>query len=85
MPLIHRIRAAKVAELRDLAVRARAGTYEPGWPYGGGGPAEWGPCIDGLLGGEAGAYCGAVHPDLLLALLDEVEQLRKEVHRGRST
>jgi hypothetical protein len=79
VPLIHRIRAAKVAEWRDLAARARAQTYEPGWPYGGDGPAAWGPCIDGALGGPAGAYCAAVHPDLLLALLDEVERLRKEV------
>lgn len=84
MPLIHRIRAAKVAELRDLAARARAETFEPGWPYGGGGPAVWSGCVDGLLGGALGEYCAAIHPDLLVTLLDELERLRKEVPQWRT-
>jgi hypothetical protein len=79
VPLIHRIRAAKVAELRDLAARARAETFEPGWPYDGRGPAAWSAVSTGLLGGALGAYCAAIHPDLLVTLLDELERLRKEV------
>ncbi|WP_280454138.1 hypothetical protein [Nocardia brasiliensis] len=82
MPLVHRVRAEKIAELRELAARTLAETNEPGWPYGGGGPRVWSENVDAMLGGAAGAYCGAVHPDLLITLLDEIERLRKEVARG---
>ncbi|WP_029899551.1 hypothetical protein [Nocardia brasiliensis] len=86
MPLVHRIRSEKIAELRELAARTLAETHEPGWPYDGGGPGVWSANVEALLGGRAGAYCGAVHPDLLITLLDELERLRKEVpgwHRGQ--
>ncbi|MFI6215664.1 hypothetical protein ACIBCD_27040 [Nocardia brasiliensis] len=86
MPLIHRIPASKIAELRDLAARTLAESREPGYPWGGLGPAGWSANVDAMLGGPAGAYCGAVHPDLLITLLDEIERLRKEVpgwHRGQ--
>ncbi|MFI5541998.1 hypothetical protein ACIA5H_37110 [Nocardia sp. NPDC051900] len=79
MPRIHRIRAATIAELRDLAARARAETFEPGWPYDERGPAVWSDCVHGLLGGALGDYCAAIHPDLLVTLLDELERLLKEV------
>lgn len=79
MGLKVRVRAEKIAELRELARLALAATHEAGWPYGGGGPTVWSGCIDGLLGGDAGAYCAAVHPDLLVMLLDELERLRREV------
>jgi hypothetical protein len=64
-----------IAELRRLAVATLDETYAPGWPYGGGGPPVWSGCIDGLLGGAAGAYCAAVNPEVLFGLLDELEQL----------
>lgn len=79
MPLIHRVRADRIAELRVLAARTLADTYRPGWPYSGAGPAAWSENIAAMLGSVTGAYCAAVHPDLLVALLDELEQLRKEV------
>lgn len=72
-----RVRAVKIAELRDLAARTLAEAYEPGYPWGGAGPAGWSANVDAALGGPAGAYCAAVHPDLLVALLDELEQLRE--------
>lgn len=76
MPLIQRVRAAKIAELRDLAAAARTETFLPGWPFGGAGPDEWAENVDGMLGGVTGAYCAAIHPDLLVLLLDELERLR---------
>lgn len=74
-----RIRAEKIAELRELAARTLDDTYTHGWPYDGAGPSIWSASIDGALGGSAGEYCAAVHPSLLVVLLDELEQLRKEV------
>lgn len=75
----HRIRPEKITELRELAARTLAETYEPGPFYGGGGPGVWSGCIDAGLGGPAGEYCAAVHPHLLMAVLDELERLREEV------
>ncbi|WP_280455458.1 hypothetical protein [Nocardia brasiliensis] len=82
MPLVHRIRDEKIAELRELAARTLAETHEAGWPYSGCGPRVWSDVIECLLGGPAGAYCGAVHPYLLITLLNELGRLRKEVARG---
>lgn len=65
-----------ITELRRLANATLAETHNPGWPYGGGGPDVWSECIDGALGGPAGKYCAATHPDVLVGLLDELEQLR---------
>lgn len=73
-----RVRAEKIAELRELAAQAIVDSYTPGYSFGGGGPVVWSDCVDGMLGGPTGAYCAAVHPDLLLALLDELERLREE-------
>ncbi|WP_405490406.1 hypothetical protein [Nocardia sp. NBC_00511] len=70
------LQAPTDAHLRQLAAATLAETHNPGWPYGGGGPAVWSDCIDGALGGPAGKYCAAVHPDTLTALLDELTMLR---------
>ncbi len=84
--LIHRIRNSKIAELRELAARTLEESRESGYPFGGRGPAGWSANVEAMLGGHVGAYCGAVHPDLVITLLDEIERLRKEVprwHRGQ--
>lgn len=81
MPLIQRVTAARITELRDLAAQAIAETHRPGY-FGACGPGEWSEGVDGALGGPTGAYCAAVHPDLLVTLLDELERLREEVSGG---
>lgn len=70
-----RVRSGKIAELRELAVWALAETRRPGY-FGARGPSEWAEGVGGGLGGPAGQYCAAVHPELLVALLDELERLR---------
>lgn len=77
-----RVRAERIAELRVLAASTLAETYDPDAYYGGRGPGAWSVGVDGALGGPAGAYCAAVHPDLLVVLLDELERLRKVAASG---
>jgi hypothetical protein len=65
--------ASHLHRLRELAQRAEAETYEPGWPYGGSG--DWSGNVDAMLGGATGEYCAALRPDAVLVVLDSLERL----------
>lgn len=73
----------RLAQLRECAADAIAETHQPGY-FGGQGPNVWSPCIDGALGGPAGKYCAAAHPELVIELLDEREHVRAELGRAAS-
>lgn len=85
MPPRQPIPGNTIAQLRQLAAHAEAETYVPGWPYGGCGPAGWSENVAALLGGPTGDYCAAVHPALLVQLLDEIESLRAQLARAATT
>ena len=69
-----------LTNLRAAAVEAIAETLEPVGYFGGQGPGVWSEYIDGALGGRSGTYCAAAHPELVIALIDEL--LNHPTHPG---
>lgn len=61
--------------LRILAKQQIEEASQPGWPWGGSG--NWSGCVDGLLGGETGEYCAALHPAKVLVILDALESIAR--------
>lgn len=70
-----------LARYRDLAQKAKKETFEPGWPYDGTG--DWTGCVDGMLGGITGEFAGAMSPDVVLALLDELDEKERQLRSVR--
>ena len=61
------------AKLRALAADANRATLQPGYPFGGEGPSQWRCNVDAMLGGPTGEFCGAVSPNLIIRLLNDLD------------